>query len=152
MRSDYSLYGVAIICFVITIIAGAFTANMISGYTLEYTTGIAAMLIFLLIGIILAYAGYSSRPKAAMPTIQPRPTPVIQPRETLTKPIAEETPPPPPAPIQTPQEEVKPEPPPLAQPEPSPPTEPVSMEAEQPVVAEEEKAKPARRRRKKASA
>jgi outer membrane biosynthesis protein TonB len=151
MRSDYGLYGVAIVCFVVTIIAGAFTANLVSGYTLEYQSGIAVMLIFLLIGIISAIAGYSSRPKVAIPTAQPRPTPVTQPRETLTQPIAEETPLPPP-PIQTPQEEVEPEPQPPAQPEPSPPAAPVSMEAEQPVAAEEEKPKPTRRRRKKAIA
>lgn len=152
MRSDYGLYGVAAICFIIAIVAGAFTANLVSGYTLAYQSGMAVIIIFLLVGIISAIAGYSSRPKVAMPTTQPMPTPVTPPREMFTQTIAEETLPPPPPPSPAPQEEVQPEPQPPAEPEPSPPTAPVSIEAEQPVAAEEEKPKPARRRRKKASA
>jgi outer membrane biosynthesis protein TonB len=148
MRSDYGLYGIAIICFVI---AGIFMAGVAPGYTLMEQSGIAVIMVFLLLGIVFAAAGYTTRPKAAMPTTQPMPTPVTPPRETFTQTIAEETPPPPP-PSPAPKEEVQPEPQPPAEPEPSPPTTPVSMEAEQPVVAEEEKPKPARRRRKKASA
>ena len=146
MRSDYGLYGIAIICFVI---AGIFMASVVPGYTLMEQSGIAVIMIFLLLGIILAAAGYSARPKPAMPAMQPTHAPVTLPKETATQPIVEETPPPP---TQTPQEEVKPEPQPPALAEPSPPAAPVSMEAEQPVAAEEEKPKPARRRRKKASA
>lgn len=146
MRLDYGLYGIAIICFVI---AGIFMASVVPGYTLMEQSGIAVIMIFLLLGIILAAAGYSARPKPAMPAMQPTHAPVTLPKETATQPIVEETPPPP---TQTPQEEVKPEPQPPALAEPSPPAAPVSMEAEQPVAAEEEKPKPARRRRKKASA
>ena len=144
MRSDYGLYGVAVICFVI---AGIFMARVIPGYTLMEQSGIAVIMIFLVVGIILAAVGYSARPKPAMPAIHPTPAPVTPPKETVTQPIVEEKPP-----TQTPEEEAQPEPQPPAQPEPSPPTAPVSMEAEQPVAAEEEKPKPARRRRKKASA
>jgi len=149
MRSDYGLYGIAIICFVI---AGIFMAGVAPGYTLMEQSGIAVIMVFLLLGIVFAAAGYTTRPKAAMPTTQPMPTPVTPPRETFTQTIAEETPPPPPPPSPAPQEEVQPEPQPPAEPEPSPPTTPVSMEAEQPIATEEEKPKPARRRRKKASA
>ena len=145
MRSDYGLYGIAIICFVI---AGIFMASVVPGYTLMEQSGIAVIMIFLLLGIVLAAAGYSARPKPVMPAMQPTHAPVTLPKETATQPIVEETPPP----TQTPQEEVKPEPQPPALAEPSPPAAPVSMEAEQPVAAEEEKPKPARRRRKKASA
>ena len=148
MRSDYGLYGIAIVCFVI---AGIFMASVVPGYTLMEQSGIAVIMIFLLLGIVLAAAGYSARPKPAMPAMQPTHAPITLPKETATQPIVEETPPPPP-PTQTPQEEVKPEPQPPALAEPSPPAAPVSMEAEQPVAAEEEKPKPARRRRKKASA
>jgi outer membrane biosynthesis protein TonB len=147
MRSDYGLYGIAIICFVI---AGIFMASVVPGYTLMEQSGIAVIMIFLLLGIVLAAAGYSARPKPSMPAMQPTPAPVTLPKEIAIQPIVEETPQPPPT--QTPQEEAQPEPQPPALAEPSPPAAPVSMEAEQPVAAEEEKPKPARRRRKKASA
>jgi len=136
MRSDYGLYVVAIICF---IIAGAFAAS----YTITDPTGIIVTMIFLLIGIISAAVGYSARPKAITPATQPTPAPV-------TPPLLEEMPPtsPPPA------EEVTPKPPPPQEPTPStPPIVTLPTEPEQPVKAAEEekpKEKPVRRRRKKA--
>jgi len=143
MRSDYGLYGVAVICF---IIAGAFMVANVPGYTLTDTLGIAVIIVFFLLGLVSAAVGYSARPKAIMPTPQPIPAP------TPTEP-AQETPPqllPTPAP---PTEEVAPEPPPPTPPEPSPPPVAPPTETEQPVtVAAEEKPKekPVRRRRKKA--
>jgi len=146
MRSDYSLYVVAIICF---IIAGVFVANQVPNYTLMDQSGIAVTMIFLLIGIISAAVGYSVRPKAAMPTTQTTPTLATLPQETTTPPV------------QTPLEETMS--PPMPPQETTPETQPTTpepstqvmapTETEQPVTtAKEEKPKPARRRRKKASA
>jgi len=139
MRSDYGLYGVAIICF---IIAGAFMTNIVPGYTLVDQSGIILTMIFLLIGIISAAVGYSARPKVITPATQPTPAPA-------TPPLLEEMPPPPPPPA-----EVTPKPLPPQEPTPStPPIVTLPTEPEQPVKAAEEekpKEKPVRRRRKKA--
>lgn len=154
MRSDYGLYGVAIICF---IIAGAFMANLVPGYTLIEAPGITVIIIFLLIGIISAAVGYSARPKEMMPVTRPIPTPSTPAQEAPppARPPAEEMPPPSPQIPPAPAEEVTPEPtpPPPMPTEPSPPAVTPPAEQEQPVkVAEEEKPKekPVRRRRKKA--
>jgi len=146
MRADYGLYGVAIICFIIAIVFGA---EAVPGYTFEeaYVTTVAVTVVFTILGIISAVVGYSTRPKAIMPTTQP--IPVL----TAPEPEPEMPPSPPPSPP-PPLEEValEPSPPPPSPPvEPSPPAVTVSTEPEQPVaVTEEEKPKPARRRRKKA--
>jgi len=144
MRSDYGLYGIAIICF---IIAGAFMANIVPGYTLaERESGITVTMIFLLIGIISLAVGYSARPKAITPTTQPTPT-------QAKPPLPEEMPPPSPPPTPPPAEEVTPKPLSPQEPTPTPPIATVPTEPEQPSkVAQEEKPKekPARRRRKKA--
>jgi len=141
MRSDYGLYSVAVICFVIS---GVFMTNAISGYTLENASGITVITVFLLLGIISAAVGYSARPKAMMPTTQPTPTPTAPTPETPSPLVI--TPP-------SPAEQIAPEPlppPPSPLPEPSTPMVTPSEEAEQPVkLAEEEKPKPVRRRRKK---
>jgi len=154
MRSDYGLYGIAIICF---IIAGAFMANLVPGYTLVEAPGITVIIIFVLIGIISAAVGYSARPKEMMPALQPTPTPPT-PAQEIPPPapsLAEEMPPTPPPTPPAPAEEVTPEPapPPPMPTEPSPPTVAPPLEQEQPVKAAEEekpKEKPVRRRRKKA--
>jgi type IV secretory pathway VirB10-like protein len=152
MRTDYGLYGIAVICF---IIAGAFMIANVPGYTLQETSGIAVVMIFLIFGIISAAVGYSVRSKTII-TTQPKPTP--------TAPITEKPLPPPTIPPK-PAEESKPQPlievvapeasqePPMssAPSEPSPPTV-IPAEAEQPLQAAEEekpKEKPVRRRRKK---
>jgi len=147
MRSDYGLYGVAIICF---LIAGVFAVAQVPGYTIDETLGKAVITIFMLFGIISAAVGYSARPKAIIPATQPTPPPTtpapvtlppeMPPKETLAAP----TPPP--------TEEAAPEPlpPPPSAAEPSQPVITVPEESEQPAkVAEEEKPKPVRRRRKK---
>jgi len=138
MRSDYGLYVVAIICF---IIVGAFAADVVK---LEYwVSKISVTIIVLVIGIIAAVVGYSARPKAVMPKVEPTPAPATPP-------------PPPPTPL-PPVEEVAPElpPPPPPAPEMPAPTPAVTPppEPKQPVKAAEEekpKEKPVRRRRKKA--
>src|SRR3989304_1680931 len=100
MRSDYGLYGIAIICFVI---AGIFMASVVPGYTLMEQSGIAVIMIFLLLGIVFAAAGYTTRPKAAIPTTLPAPTSpepaapsviVVQQQQQQQMP-----PPPPPSPV-----------------------------------------------------
>jgi len=131
MRSDYGLYGVAIICF---IIAGVFATNMVPQYTLAEASGITVIMIFLVLGIISAAVGYSARPKEVMPT-----TPALAPKAPAFEP------PPSPPPTQPAVEEAAPEP----MPPPPPPTPPVEAAAVTPPT-EAEKPKPVRRRRKKA--
>lgn len=159
MRSDYGLYVIAVICFAI---AGALAAANVPGYTLAEASGITVVMVFLLIGIISAAVGYSTKPKEMMPITRPAPTTPMREEETpiATPQASEEIQPPPPAPIEhmTPPAEEKPQPklepeitvtPEQSSPEPSmeaPPPEP-----EQPVTpAAAEKPKTTRRRRKKA--
>jgi protein TonB len=157
MRSDYGLYAVAAICFILTAV---FAASLVPGYSLSEAQGVAVTVVFLVIGVIAAVVGYSARPKAVMPTQEPTPAPAlttpVTPVEEPT-PVTEETTPPPPPP--TPIEEVsiteplpEPVPPQPAEPlEPTPSVTPV----EEPTPAEtiaEEKTKTTRRRRKKAVA
>jgi hypothetical protein len=161
MRSDYGLYVIAIICFVI---AGAVAAANIPGYTLGDASGITVVMIFLLIGIISGAVGYSTKPKEMMPITQPAPTTPMREEEmpAPTREASEDIQPPPPAPIEqmttTAEEEPKREleaevtvPQEPSAPTPSTPMEASPPETEQPVAnAEVEKPKPARRRRKKA--
>lgn len=157
MRSDYGLYSVAIICF---IISAVFAASLVPGYELNnpsnWASGVSVTVIFLVIGIISAAVGYSARPKAMMPATQPiqRPT-AMEPTSPASQPEPEAIAPAPlPSPVpSTPMPEPSiPEP---TTPEPEPTTTDItavatSAEAEQPVKVEEpEKPKPTRRRRKK---
>ncbi len=159
MRSDYGLYGVAIICF---LLAAVFAAGMVQGYEItgaNAASGITVTVVFLLIGVIAAAVGYSARPKAMMP---PKPistpipaTPVAETTPTVEEPIQPVTPPPPPPPTPVEEVTVAPEPSPPQPSEPSPPTLAAPTEETQPTPAEgvtEEKPKRTRRRRKKAAA
>jgi outer membrane biosynthesis protein TonB len=158
MRSDYGLYGVAVICFILTAV---FAASVVPGYSLSDAQGVAVTVVFLLIGVVAAAVGYSARPKAMTPTQEhapaPTPTTPVTPIEEPTPVTEEPTTPPPPPP--TPIEEVsiteptpEPTPPePVEPPEPSPVVTPVEEPAPAETVAEE-KPKTARRRRKKATA
>jgi len=148
MRSDYALYGVAIICFIIAIIAGALMAYSIQGYTLSGALGISMITIFVVLGIISTTVGYSTRPRAIMPPTQPTPASTAAPAPKILPPSV--TTPPPPT------EEVTPEPSPTAPPAPPQPVETAVTpltEPERPMEvaeAEQPKEKPTRRRRKKA--
>jgi outer membrane biosynthesis protein TonB len=158
MRSDYGLYSVAIVCF---ILAAVFAASLVPGYPFSETGGMAVTVVFLLIGIIAAVVGYSARPKAMMREAEPMPTPtpVVPIEETVRaaeKPTEPVFPPPPPAPVEEVQATAEPTPEPA---EPSEPTvvtsevEPVKTQPTgTPVEATTEKPKPTRRRRKKAAA
>jgi len=155
MRSDYGLYGVAVICF---LLAAVFAAGMVPGYGLSEASGITVTVVFLLIGIIAATVGYSARPKAMMP---PRPVPAPIPATPVAEPTptAEETQEPaaPPSLPPTSIEEVSvsSEPAPPQPSEPSPPVVATSEVTVQPTPMEasvEEKPKTTRRRRKKAVA
>jgi len=138
MRTDYSLYVVALICF---IIAGVFLASAVPGYTLEQTLGQMVIAIFVILGILFAVGGYALRPKVAVPTprappplpVEPSPPPSLPPVEEKVEevPVA----PPPPTPTPPPAEEV-----------PTPP----APALEEPAKVEEEK--PVRRRRRKKAA
>ena len=158
MRSDYGLYSVAVICF---IISAVFAANLVPGYQLGDPLGLGVTAIFLIIGIISLAVGYLARPKAMMPTTQPMPKPAAMeptPEPSLPESQSPQAPEPEaivPTPLPSPMPSTTPEP---SVPEPSAPeptateTNAVETSAEtvQPAKVEEiEKPKPTRRRRKK---
>jgi len=153
MRSDYGLYGIAIICF---LLAAVFAAGMVQGYELTGAPGITVTVVFLLIGIIAAAVGYSARPKAMVPpepTLAPTPSAPIPVPTTATEEPMEPAVPPPPPPMPVEEVTVSPETTPTEL-ETSPPTIAAPVETSQPTPAEEvteEKPKRARRRRKKAA-
>lgn len=148
MRSDYGLYVVAVICF---IIAGIFLTSAVPEYTLADTMGAAAIGIFLVLGILFAVGGYALRPKVSVPT----------PKAPLPS-RAEPSPPPSPPPVEEKVEEAPVAPPPPTEEQvPSiPPTPPPAEEVptppalEEPAKVEEEKPaeKPVRKRRRKKAA
>jgi len=139
MRSDYVLYVVAVICF---IIAGTFLASAVPEYTLEQAAGQMVIAIFVILGLLFAATGYIVRPKVAAPTpaapppLPTEPTPPSPPVAVEEAPVA---PPPPPAPAE---EQVPPAPPPAEEVAPTP-----APTVEEPAKVEEEK--PVRRRRRK---
>ena len=143
MRSDYGLYIVAVICFIIT---GIFLTGTVEGYKYTDPMGLAAIAIFLILGAIFALAGYAVRPKVPVSAISAAPQTLPEPSAPPLLPPVEEkveepevTPPP--------QEEQAP----TAPPEPAPAVE-EAPPAPAPTVEETAKAeqeKPVRRRRKK---
>jgi outer membrane biosynthesis protein TonB len=149
MRSDYGLYLIAIICFLITgvVLAYAFPSYLPDPTTME---GITVWIVFLVLGVIFAIIGYSVRPKIAMPA-PPKPPAVPVAAQVQEAPETPEAPAPKPEPTPPPEEEVAAkveEVMPAAIP-PSPtqaptPEEPAKMEKE-----EKPKEKRVRRRRKK---
>ncbi len=136
MRSDYGLYVVAVICFIIT---GIFLTGTIKGYEYTNSMGMAAIAIFLILGAILALAGYAMRPKVPVSTISTTP-------QTLPEPSAPPLPPPIEEKVEEPQPVEEQAPP--APPEPAPTIEETTPAptVEEPAKVEE---KPVRRRRKK---
>jgi hypothetical protein len=165
MRSDYGLYVVAVICF---ILAAVFASSTVPGYELSTASGITVTVVFSLIGIIALAVGYSARPKAMMPPPEPTPAPAVSAPIDQPTPMTEETsgssmPPPPSsveevsmsvAPVATAQAEPSEPSSPIvemrAEPE-TPPAPPMETSASAEVVPED-KPKPARRRRKRATA
>lgn len=140
MRSDYSLYIIAVICF---IIAGIFLTGAIPEYTLSDPMGPAVVVIFLVLGILFVIGGYALRPKMAAPTPAPPPT-VTEPSPVPSPPLVEEKveeapAAPPPAEEQAPS--IPPPMPPPTEEAPSPP----APTSEEPAKVE----KPVRKRRKK---
>lgn len=147
MRSDYGLYVVAVICFIIT---GIFLTGTVEGYKYTDSMGMAAIAIFLILGAIFALAGYAVRPKVSVSAISTAP-------RTLPEPSA----PPVLPPVEEREEEPKVTQPPLeeapqAPPEPTPAVEEAPPVSPEPAKAEEEKPPPAvkrtRRPRKKKTA
>lgn len=168
MRSDYGLYVVAVICFVL---AAVFASSMVSGYEItgpNAASGTTVTVVFSLIGIIALAVGYSARPKAMMPPSEPTPAPVVSAPMVEPTPMTEEPAEPstPPAPAPVEEISVAVESVATAPAEPSEPSSPVvEMQAEPETpqapsmetsasaeVVAEEKPKPTRRRRKKATA
>jgi len=138
MRSDYGLYVVAVICFMI---AGVFLASAVPGYTPEQTLGQMVIAIFVILGILFSAGGYTLRPKVVVLTPKaPPPSPAPPPTPPPVEEKVEEAPvaPPPPTPTPPPAEEV---------PTPAPALEePAKVEEEKPAE------KPVRRRRRKKTA
>lgn len=137
MRSDYSLYIVAIICF---IIAGVLLSDATG---LQPNMSQVAMAISVILGILFAAGGYTLRPKVVA-----RAPEVPSPR------IAEPSPPATPPP-QAPTEEPAPTAPTPPPPAPPPPAEEAPIPAptvEEPAKVEETAEKPTRRRRRKKTA
>jgi len=134
MRSDYSLYVVALICF---IIAGA-----LLGVGLEQTLRVVTVSIFVILGILFAAWGYALRPKVVAKAPEAPPLPVTEPSPPPTPP------PPPPVEEEIPSAPPTPPTPPPAEEVPTPPTleEPVKVEEEKPAE------KPVRKRRRKKAA
>ena len=154
MRSDYGLYIVAVICF---IIAGIFLTGAIPGYTFADSMGMVSIAVFLILGIIFAVAGYATKPKitAAPPVTESMPT-MAESSLPPVAPQAEEVMPPEPVAEQPPQEETTTPPEETSmvteEPAPVPPPEPPLVAVEETAKTEEAKApeeKPARRRRKR---
>jgi len=157
MRSDYVLYVVAVICF---IIAGVFVANAIQLATTDMN--LAATAVFFILGIVFAVGGYTLRPKVAvpmptlsqLPPVEPSlPPPQLPPVEEKV----EEAPAVPPPVVEAPPtvEEapvVEPTPPPVEEAAPTEPT--LAPTVEEPAKVKEAKPekKPVRRRRKKKAA
>jgi len=148
MRLDYSLYVVALICF---IIAGAFLA-----IGPEQTMTQVAMGIFAILGVLFAAGGYTLRPKAAAPTPKAPPPSPQEPSPPPSPPPVEEkieeVPVAPPPPTEERVPSIPPTPPPAEEEVPTPPT--AAPVLEEPAKVEEEKPaeKPVRRRRRKKTA
>jgi len=139
MRSDYSLYIVALICF---IIAGALLA-----VGLEQTLRVVSASIFVILGILFAAAGYALRPRVVAKAPEAPPLPVTEPSPPPTPPppppAEEEIPSAPPSPPTPPPEEEIPTPPTL------PPAPPPTLEEPAKVEEEKPEEKPVRKRRRK---
>jgi len=141
MRSDYGLYVVALICFVI---AGGLLAIAIGPeQTTSQSMNQVAMAIFLILGILFAAGGYASRPKVMVKTTAASSL-------STTEPSPQPTPPPPPTEEQVPS--IPPTPPPAPTVEEKIPTSAPTVE--EPAKVEEEKPiqKTVRRRRRKKTA
>ncbi len=88
MRSDYALYGVAIILFLITAIFVA--------YTIEFQE--LVVITTAVFGLLFLGLGYSQRPKARATTIKPPAPPIVKSRttevvqEAKPEPVVEVTP------------------------------------------------------------
>jgi outer membrane biosynthesis protein TonB len=156
MRSDYVLYVIAVICF---IIAGVFVAGTIP---LEATMSLAATAVFFILGIIFAVGGYALRPKVAapMPMVsqpspvepsppQPEPSPLVEEKveaPAVPPPVEEAPPPVEEAPV------AEPTPPPAEEAAPTEPTPAPTVEEPAKVKEAKPEKKPVRRRRKKKAA
>ena len=148
MRSDYGLYVVAVICFIIT---GIFLTGTVEGYKYTDSMGMAAIAIFLILGAIFALAGYAVRPKVPVSAISTAPQTLPEPSTPPLLPPVEEKEEEPQVTQPLPQEEQAPQ----APPEPTPAVEEAPPVSPEPAKAEEEKPpaeKRARRPRKKKTA
>ena len=95
MRSDYTLYVVAIICFILAAIVFAGSADYAGYLPMETLISMVTTAVLAILGIISAGAGYLVRPQEIMPAPPPRPPapkpsaypPTPTPKTTTTLPI-----------------------------------------------------------------
>jgi protein TonB len=137
MRTDYILYVIAVICF---IVAGLTAARP---YT-STTSNMLIVIVLAIIGVIFIGSGYSLRPQTrvvtrAEPTI-PQTKPAMEERPPLSPQVTEPTPTPEPTPSPGTTEEIKKE-----------EVAPLEAPAETPEMKTEKK-KPARKRRERKEA
>jgi type IV secretory pathway VirB10-like protein len=132
MRTDYILYIVAVICFIIAGWVGAtypFTGN---------TANMVTVIVLVIIGIIFIWGGYSLRPSIPKVTRTETTMPPTKPAMEEEQPTMT---PPPPAP------EPEPEPTPAPTPEPTPTAEPEKVEETPQPETPPSETKPVRKRR-----
>ncbi len=100
MRTDYGLYALAIICFIIAALPYYYT-NVIPAdlLRLDYFASVALTVIFAALGLISIILGYSQRPKptisipeAPKPAIPPSPHALPSTEEAITVPSPVPTP------------------------------------------------------------
>jgi predicted flap endonuclease-1-like 5' DNA nuclease len=95
MRSDYTLYVVAIICFILAAVVFAGSADYAGYLHMETQITMITTAVLAIVGIISAGAGYLVRPQEIMPAPPPRPPapkpsaypPTPPPKITTTPPI-----------------------------------------------------------------
>jgi len=89
MRSDYALYVVAVICFILAAVVLA--ANSVGYPLMPFEIGVVTTVVLAILGVILAGAGYLTRPEEMMVAPPPAPStpkpsapPTPQPKTTVT--------------------------------------------------------------------
>jgi outer membrane biosynthesis protein TonB len=129
MRTDYILYIVAVICFIIAGIGSIYK------FTTDFTSNTILVVVLAIIGIIFAVGGYSLRPTKPVVTR-------AEPSMPLTKPAMEEE-----QPTTAPPSMPEPKPEPTPAPESTPMSEPEKAEEKQQPETPPPETKPVRKRR-----
>ena len=73
MRSDYALYVVAVICFILAAVVFAGSTDYAGYLAMEQQISMVTTAVLVILGLISAGAGYLVRPEEMMPAPPPRP-------------------------------------------------------------------------------